>query len=143
MRSLVAKFDMAENHAIGEMQNLASEIQIKELKVLLASKYQRPQRLIFAINKMKEEERKKEEQDGKRGENSGHGEIHDSVYKENLRRLIDEVSKHKIILLTTRRTKEKLERALEISKKKENDTFEDVVRLEGEVGKLKPEAAQS
>ena len=48
-----------------------------------------------------------------------------------------------MILLTTRRTKEKLERALELSKKKENYTFEDVARLEIEVGKLKPEAAQA
>ena len=48
-----------------------------------------------------------------------------------------------MMLLTTRRTDEKLERALELSKKKANDTFEDVVRLEGEVGELKPEAAQS
>ena len=51
------------------------------------------------------------------------------------------MSKHKIILLTARQTKENLERALELSKKKENDVFEDVV--EEEVGKLKPEAAQA
>ena len=38
MRSLVAKVYMAENHALGEMQNLASERQIKEFKGLLASK---------------------------------------------------------------------------------------------------------
>ena len=38
MRSLVAKFEMEENHALGEMQNLASERQIKEFKGLLASK---------------------------------------------------------------------------------------------------------
>ena len=48
-----------------------------------------------------------------------------------------------MILLTTRRTKEKLEQALDISKKMANDTFEDVAILEGEVWKLKPEAAQS
>ena len=54
---------------------------------------------------MKEEKKKNQEQDGKRGENIGHGEIDDSVYEEKMRRLIDEVSKHKIILLTTRRTK--------------------------------------
>ena len=48
-----------------------------------------------------------------------------------------------MILLTTRRTKEKLERALELSKKNTNDAFEGVARLEGEVGKLKKEAAQS
>ena len=48
-----------------------------------------------------------------------------------------------MILLTTRVTKEKLERALEPSKKKSNDTFEDVVRSKGEVGKLKPEATQA
>ena len=58
-------------------------------------------------------------------------------------RLIDEVSKHKMVLLSTRRIKEKLEQALELSKKKSNDTFEDVARIEGEVGKLKPEAAQA
>ena len=38
MRSLVAKVEMAENHALGEMQNLASERQIKEFKGLLTSK---------------------------------------------------------------------------------------------------------
>ena len=58
-------------------------------------------------------------------------------------RLIDEVSKHKMVLLSTRRIKEKLEQALELSKKKSNDTFEDVVRSKGEVGKLKPEATQA
>ena len=94
---------------------------------------------------MKEENNKnqKQEQDGKRGENSGHGERDDSVYKEKMIRLIDEVSKHKMVLLSTRRIKEKLEQALELSKKKSNDTFEDVARIEGEVGKLKPEAAQA
>ena len=35
-RSLVAKVEIAENYALGEMQNLASERQIKEFKVLLA-----------------------------------------------------------------------------------------------------------
>ena len=29
MRSLVDKVEMAENHALGEMKNLASKIQIK------------------------------------------------------------------------------------------------------------------
>ena len=53
------------------------------------------------------------------------------------------MSKHKIILLTTRRTKKKLEQYLELSKKKANDAFEDVARLEGEVGKLKQEASQA
>ena len=48
-----------------------------------------------------------------------------------------------MILLATRRTKEKLEQALELSNKRENDAFEDVDSLEGEVGKLKPEAAWS
>ena len=38
MRSLVAKAEMAENHDIGETQNLASERQIKHFKGLLASK---------------------------------------------------------------------------------------------------------
>ena len=75
---------------------------------------------------MKEEKKTKQEQYVKRGDKSGHGERYDSVYEENLRHLIDEVSKHKIILLTTRRTKEKLELDLELSKKKANDVFEDV-----------------
>ena len=48
-----------------------------------------------------------------------------------------------MILLTTRRTKEKLEQALELAKKKKNDAFEDVARLEEEVRKLKSEAYQS
>ena len=48
-----------------------------------------------------------------------------------------------MILLTTRRRKEKLERALELSKKKANDALKDVARLEGEIRKIKPEAAQS
>ena len=60
-----------------------------------------------------------------------------------LRRLIDEVSEHKMILLTTSHTKEKLERALELLNKKSNDAYEDVDRLEREVGKLKTEASQS
>ena len=92
---------------------------------------------------MKEEKKKNQEQDGKRGDNSSHGERDESVYEEKLRRLIYEVSKNKMILLTTRRTKEKLERALELSKKNTNDAFEGVARLEGELGKLKKEAAQS
>ena len=94
---------------------------------------------------MKEENNKnqKQEQDGKRGENSGHGESEDSVNEENMRRLIYEVPKQNMVLLTTSCTKEKLKRALDLSKKKANDTFEDVARLEGEVGNLKPEAAQS
>ena len=48
-----------------------------------------------------------------------------------------------MILLTTRHTKEKLEQALELSKKKANDNFEDMVMFEGKVGNLNPEAAQS
>ena len=48
-----------------------------------------------------------------------------------------------MILLTTRRTKEKLEQALELSKKKANYAFEDVARLELEVGKINQEAAQA
>ena len=82
---------------------------------------------------MKEEKKKKQkqEQDEKRGENSGHGERDDSVYEEKLRRLIYEVSKHKMILLTTSHTKEKLELDLELSKETSNDTFEDVDRIEG------------
>ena len=38
MRNLVSNVEMEENHALGEMQNLASERQIKEFKGLLASK---------------------------------------------------------------------------------------------------------
>ena len=48
-----------------------------------------------------------------------------------------------MILLTTRSTKEKLEQALEISKKKANYAFEDVARLELEVGNINQEAAQA
>ena len=48
-----------------------------------------------------------------------------------------------MILLTKRRTNKKLERALELSKKKANDAFEDVARVEGEVGKLKQQAAKA
>ena len=48
-----------------------------------------------------------------------------------------------MVLLTTRRTKKKLERALELLNKKSNDAFEDVARLEEEVRKLKSEASQS
>ena len=88
IKSLVAKVEMAENHALGEIQNLASEIHMKEFKGLLASKEQKLQKLFFAINKMKEEKKKNQEQDGKRGENIGHGEKDDSVYEENLRLLI-------------------------------------------------------
>ena len=106
--SLVAKVEMEENHALMEMQDLDSERQIKEFMGLLASKEQKLQKLIFAINKVKEEKKTKQEQDGKHGETSGRGERYDSVYEENMRRLIDEVSKHKMILLSTRRTKEKL-----------------------------------
>ena len=38
-----------------------------------------------------------------------------------------------MILLNTRRTKEKLEQYLELSNKKANDAFEDMDRLEGRV----------
>ena len=51
--------------------------------------------------------------------------------------------KHKMILLTTRHTKEKLELALEVSKKKANYAFEDVDTLEGELVELNQEASQS
>ena len=52
---------------------------------------------------MKEEKKKNQNQelDGKCGENSGHVERDDSIYEEKLRRLIDEVSKQKMILLNT------------------------------------------
>ena len=48
-----------------------------------------------------------------------------------------------MVLLTIRHKKETLERTLKLSKKKANYDFEDVAMLEGEVRKLKPEAAQS
>ena len=48
-----------------------------------------------------------------------------------------------MILLTTRNTKEKLEQALEISKKKENDIFEYVAIIEWEVEKLNQESSQA
>ena len=54
MKSLVAKVEMAENHALGEMQKLASERQIKKFNGLRVSKEQKLQRLIFSINNMKE-----------------------------------------------------------------------------------------
>ena len=47
---------------------------------------------------MKEEKKKNQEQDGNPGEDTGHGERYDSVYEDNLRYLIDEVSKQKILL---------------------------------------------
>ena len=47
------------------------------------------------------------------------------------------MSKHKKKLLTTIRTQVNLEQALEISKKKGNCAFEDVARLEKEVGSSK------
>ena len=140
--SLVAKVEMEENHALMEMQDLDSERQIKEFMGLLASKEQKLQKLIFAINKVKEEKKTKQEQDGKHGETSGRGERYDSVYGEKLIRLIYEVSKHKMILLTTRRKKEKSEQSLEISNKNSNYAFEYVARLEVKVGKFNPEAAQ-
>ena len=49
MRSLVAKVEIAENNALGKMENLASEIQIKEFKGLLASKEQKLRKLIFLL----------------------------------------------------------------------------------------------
>ena len=71
---------MAENHALGEMQKIASEKQINEFKRLLASKEQKLRKLIFAINNMKEEKNTKQEQYEKRGDNSIHGERDISVY---------------------------------------------------------------
>ena len=51
-----------------------------------------------------------------------------------MRRLIDEVSKHRMILLTIIRTKKKLGKSLDISNKNSYDFFEDVARLEGKLG---------
>ena len=48
-----------------------------------------------------------------------------------------------MVLFTKRRTKEKLEQALEISKKKENDIFEYVAIIEWEVEKLNQESSQA
>ena len=61
---------------------------------------------------------------------NGRGVIYDSVYKEKLRRIIHEVSKNNMILLTTRSTKKTLELALDIPKKKSDDAFEDLDRLD-------------
>ena len=49
------------------------------------------------------------------------------------------MSKHNMLLLPTRRAKENLEQALEISKKKADDAFEDVARLKYKIRKLKQE----
>ena len=38
MRRLVAKVDMTDNHSPGEMQNIASEIQIKQFNGIISSK---------------------------------------------------------------------------------------------------------
>ena len=46
MRNLVSKDEMAENHYLGGMLNLASERQIKEFKGLLASKEKKLQNLM-------------------------------------------------------------------------------------------------
>ena len=82
MRSLVTNVDMAQNHDIGEMHNLDSERQIKQSKEILASKEQKLQKLVFDINKMKEEEKKKIAI----RKASGRREIYDSIYKQNMRR---------------------------------------------------------
>ena len=68
--------------------------------------------MIFAINNIKEEGKTKQEHAGNRGENSGHGEKYGSVYELKPKLLINEVSKHKIILLNTRCTRENLEQSL-------------------------------
>ena len=74
IRSLVAKFETEENHALGKMQNLASERQIKQFKQLLASKEHKLQKLIIAIITMKEGNKIKQEQYVKSGDNRVHGE---------------------------------------------------------------------
>ena len=61
---------------------------------------------------------------------NGRGVIDDSVYKEKLRRIIHEVSKNNMILLTTSSTKKTLELALDIPKEKSDDAFEDLDRLD-------------
>ena len=55
-----------------------------------------------------QDERVKKNRPGASWEASGHGERYGSVYEENLTRLISEMLKQNMILLTTRRTKEKL-----------------------------------
>ena len=54
MRSLIAKLNMINNNDIGEMKNLASEIQIKQFKGIIVKKEQNIEMLIFTINNMKE-----------------------------------------------------------------------------------------
>ena len=61
---------------------------------------------------------------------------YDSVYEEKSRRLIHEVLNYKIILVHTRRTKEKLEEALDSPEKKSDDSFEDLAKLEVKLGTL-------
>ena len=65
MRISVDKFYIEENNALGEMKNLASEIQIKQFKGILTSKEQKLRRLTFPINKMKGENNTNQEQAGK------------------------------------------------------------------------------
>ena len=66
---MVYKVEMAE--AVGEIQNLASEIQINQFKEVIEYKEQKLQKLSFAINNMKEEKKTKQYQYRKRGENIG------------------------------------------------------------------------
>ena len=55
MRILVENIYMENNHALGEMKNLASEIQIKKPKGIFVSKEYNIWKLFFSIKNMKEE----------------------------------------------------------------------------------------
>ena len=77
---------------------------------------------------MKEREKKKSRASWK---SCGHRVRYYIIYEEELRRLIDKDSKHKMILLNTRGTKERFERALKVPNKMEYSAFEDVDRIEG------------
>ena len=56
---------------------------------------------------------------------------------------MDEVSNNNMILLTTRRTTENLEQALDISKKEADDALEYVARIEEKNSKTKQESTQA
>ena len=49
--------------------------------------------------------------------------------------IIDEASKHEMILLTTRRTKESWNRIWSSQRKRQNDAFEDLAMLDVKLGR--------
>ena len=51
IRRLVAKFDIAENHAPGKFQNLTSERHINYFKELFAAQAQKLWRVFFLLTK--------------------------------------------------------------------------------------------